>query len=303
MNDLSSLFGHGLGVALTTPFTADDAIDVDALAQLVDHVVTGGVDFVVALGSTGEASLLDDGEQRVVLDVVGARTAGRVRFVVGVGAPSTRAAIDRARVAAATGADALLVAAPPYVKPSPDGVVAHFRAIVDALPDLPVIAYNVPSRNGVAISPETVRRLWELPGVVGIKESSGDLVQIGRIAAEMPDDRVLLAGDDALVLPTIAVGGHGAVSVAANAVPAAMRELVHAASIGDLANARFLHRRLVPLFDALCREANPVPIKAALQVLGLGRAAPRLPLLPASPETTTALQGALRTLQEVVHHA
>lgn len=301
MNDTIERFGNAFGVALATPFQPEGALDEDGLARLTQHVVAGGADFVVALGSTGEAAMLDDAERRRVVEIVD-QHRGDALLVVGTGQSGTAATIATTRDAQQMGADAALIAVPPYTKPTQAGIVAHFRAIADALPDVPVIAYNVPSRTGVNLTAETMAELWKLPSVVALKESSGDLVQIQRIAAQLPTGKLLLAGDDALMLPTIAVGGHGVVSVAGNVVPEAMRDLVATCRAGDLDRARAQSADLLPLFDALCLEPNPIPVKAALALTGMACSAPRLPLLPASDETRTALKTALqrtRTLTNV----
>ncbi len=294
-------FGDGLGVALVTPFRADGALDEPALLRLVDHVVSGGADFLVGLGSTGEAGLLEAAERARVIELLVAHRRG-LPLVVGIAGSSTAEAVRRAREALAAGVDGLLVAAPAYVKPTRDGVVAHFEAVAAAVPSLPLIAYNVPSRNAVHLDAEVVQRLWRLPQVVALKESSGDLMHISRVAAALPEGRCLLAGDDALTLPIVAIGGCGVVSVAGNVLPGAMRELLLAARAGDLETARFLNNRLQPWFDALSAEPNPVPVKAALESSGLPCGAPRLPLLPAAEATRRRLGATLPVHHEVLTH-
>jgi 4-hydroxy-tetrahydrodipicolinate synthase len=291
---------RGLGVALATPFAPDGGLDLPGLVRLVRHVAGGRADFVIALGSTGEAAMLTDAERDEVVAAVRDH-AGRVPMLVGTGAPSTAQAIAWTRRAAQLGAAGALVVVPPYTKPTQAGIVAHFAAIARAVPALPLVAYNVPPRTGVNLLPATVRELWAIPSVVALKESSGDLQQIARIAAELPPGRTLLAGDDALTLATLAVGGHGVVSVAGNVVPASMRDLVSAALAGDLAAARAANARLQPLFDALGNEPNPIPIKAALAVAGIADHAVRLPLLPATAATRERLRAALAATHEAIH--
>lgn len=291
---------HGLGVALATPFTSDHSIDTQALVRLVQHVVGGGADFLVALGSTGEAALLDEAERDHVVATILAHR-GHVPTFVGTGAPSTRQAVGWTRRAKALGAAGALVVVPPYTKPTQAGIVAHFAAIAHAVPGFPLIAYNVPSRVGQNLLPATVRELWALPEVVALKESSGDLQQIARVAADLPKGRTLLAGDDGLLLPTLAVGGHGIVSVAGNVVPAAMRSLLAASLAGDLPTARRLNAQLLPLFEALAAEPNPIPIKAALALAGIADDAVRLPLLPAGAATRERLRSTLAAVAEAVH--
>lgn len=288
-----NLFGNGLGVALATPFTPAGAIDTPALVRLVRHVVAGGTDFVVALGSTGEAAMLTEDERDHVVRTV-REHVGAARCLVGTGATATAQTVAWTRRAADLGADGALVVVPPYAKPTQTGLVAHFTAVARAAPNLPIVAYNVPSRAGANLLPATLAGLWPLPNLVAVKESSGDLQQIGRIAAELPPGKVLLAGDDALALPSIAVGAQGLVSVAGNVVPKAVKALVAAALQGNLPAARRLHARLLPLFDALFAESNPIPVKAALDLLSLAGPWPRLPLLPAVAATRDRLAAALR---------
>ncbi|MFY9343653.1 MAG: 4-hydroxy-tetrahydrodipicolinate synthase [Planctomycetota bacterium] len=291
---------EGLGVALATPFTPAGRLDLPAFARLVQHVVGGGADFVVALGSTGEAAMLEERERDEVIATATAHR-GNARLVVGTGAMSTAQSTTWTARAAELGADCALVVVPPYVKPTPAGIVAHFTAIARATPKLPLIAYNVPSRTGCNLRPDTVRELWSLPSIVALKESSGDLQQISQVAAELPPGKVLLAGDDALLVSTVEAGAEGIVSVAGNVVPAAMAALLAAARAGDFARAGALHARLLPLFDALSTEPNPIPIKAALAVAGIAGPMLRLPLLPAAATTTERLRAALTAIAEVAH--
>jgi 4-hydroxy-tetrahydrodipicolinate synthase len=283
---------RGLLVALATPFRRDGGLDLDALARLVAHVRGGGTDGLVALGSTGEATALADGERDEVIAACVA-AAEKTPVVVGCTAPATAQAAAFAARAQRLGAAGALIAVPPYCKPTQAGIVAHFAAIAAAAPGLPLIAYNVPSRTGTNLLPATLAELWRLPTVVALKESSGNLQQIAQIAAELPAGKHLLAGDDPLALPTLALGAHGLVSVTGNVVPALCRELVARARAGELVHARELHVRLLPLSEALMAEPNPSPLKAALQSLGIGTDHVRLPLLPASAATRERLRTAL----------
>lgn len=294
----------GLGVALATPFTpgtmtpeggAKPALDLPAYRRLVRHVLDGGVDFLVVLGSTGEAATVSDVERERLVTLTRA-LAPRTPVVVGVGHNSTERTCELARAAVDAGADGLLVVTPFYNKPQPAGIEAHFREVCATTPGTPVIAYNVPGRTGVNLDPATLQRLWTIPEVVAIKESSGDLAQIARICAQVPAGRHVLAGDDDLALGSIAVGAVGLVSVCANVAPQRTARLVHAAMEGDLTTARALARELLPLMDALFAESNPVPLKAALASLGLGSAMVRAPLAPASPQTWSAVQHELGRL-------
>ncbi|HEX6813786.1 MAG TPA: 4-hydroxy-tetrahydrodipicolinate synthase [Planctomycetota bacterium] len=300
-------FGEGLGVALATPFMSDSGsgdggIDTSALVRLVRHCTAGGADFVVALGSTGEAAMLTESERDHVV-ATAREHAGRAAVFVGTGASSTAQTIAWTRRARELGAHGALVVVPPYTRPTQAGLLAHFEAVAAAVPDLPLVVYNVPARTATNLLPATMQRLWSLPTVIALKESSGDLQQIGRIGAELPPGKTLLAGDDALLLPTIAVGGTGVISVAGNAVPGAMRELLAAARSGSPERARSLQARLLPLFEALSAEPNPIPVKQALALLGIAGPTMRLPLLEATAATRERLQGALSKLPAEVSHA
>jgi len=290
---------RGLGVALATPFSATGRIDTEALLRLVRHVTGGGADFLVVLGSTGEAATLDESERDLVITTV-RENAGATPVVVGAGSSSTAQAATWAKRARSLGAHGTLVVVPPYVKPSQAGLVAHFHAVAAAAPDLPLVLYNVPSRSGTNMLPATVQQLWSVPNIVAIKESSGDLQQIARIAADLPPGRTLLAGDDALALPSIAIGADGLISVAGNVVPAAMRDLVAAARAGAVLKARRLHATLLPLFEALFVEPNPIPVKAALAWLRLAGPMLRLPLQAASLVTHERVANALRAANAAI---
>jgi 4-hydroxy-tetrahydrodipicolinate synthase len=301
----------GLGVALATPFVAGtDAVgagrkpevDHGAFARLVAHVLADGrgVDHLVVLGSTGEAATVTDLERHaLVRQAVELAAAGgrRVPVVVGVGHNDTERACELAAQAAAAGADGLLVVTPYYNKPQVSGLVAHFRAVAAAAPGLPIVAYNVPGRTGLNLTPAAMSALWQIDQVVALKESSGDIRQITRLCREAPAGRAVLAGDDDVALAAIAVGAQGLVSVVANVAPVETARLVHAAMAGDLAAARETSALLAPLVEAMFVETNPAPVKAALACLGLATAHVRLPLSPAEPATWTAVQRALAGLQ------
>jgi 4-hydroxy-tetrahydrodipicolinate synthase len=303
----------GLGVALATPFdtgmtTAEAGavkpsrrrrpqVDLAAYRRLVHHVIDGGADYVVVLGSTGEAATVTDEERAALTRVaVDAAAPTTTPVVVGVGHHDTERTCDLAEAAVAAGADGLLVVTPYYNRPQPAGLVAHYAAVAQACPGTPIVAYNVPGRTGCTITPETMQRLWTIEEVVAVKESSGDLRQISRLCVEAPAGRHVIAGDDDLALPALAVGAQGLISVCGNVAPAATAELVHSALVGDLAGARALAHRLAPLMQAMFVETNPVPVKAALACLGIGTGMVRAPLAPAEPETWTRVQSALAAL-------
>lgn len=284
----------GCGTALVTPFTADGAVDETALRALVEWQVREGVHFVVPCGSTGEAATLTPAEHERVVAITVEQVAGRIPVVAGAGANDTARAIALTRTAQRLGATHALHVSPMYNKPPQRGIEAHFRAISDAV-DLPVIVYNVPGRTGSNIEARTALRLAELPHVVGIKEASGNVGQIGDILRDRPPHFMVLSGDDGLTLPVMALGGDGVISVTSNATPRAMAQLVEACASGDYAVARGLHRRLLPWMHAAFVESNPIPVKAALAMMGRMTAHVRLPLVPLASTNEGAVREALRT--------
>lgn len=278
----------GSAVALVTPFGAD-GVDEAVLRALVDFHLREGTDALVVNGSTAEAAAMSGAEQRRAAEVVVEHVAGRLPVVVGVGGSDTAAVVGLARAAAATGADALLLSPPPYNKPPQRGMLAHFRAVLDAV-DLPLIVYNVPGRTASNLEPETVEALAADPRVVGVKEASGDLAQVAEVARRTRGRTALYSGDDALVLPVLSLGGRGVVSVLANVAPAAVARMVHAFLDGALEEALEIQLRYLPLIHALFRESNPIPVKAAVRALGFEVGEPRLPLVPISPAADAELR-------------
>ncbi len=281
----------GLAVALATPFTPTDTVDLPAFRRLVRHCVQGGVDTLVVLGSTGEAATLVESERDFLIAATLEEAQGR-NVVVGTGSNATRQAAAWTARAQALGAQGALVVTPFYNKPTVDGLVAHYGAIAEAAPDLPLIAYNVPGRTGLNLTPAALLRLWENPAVVAVKESSGNLAQIGEIARTLPAGKTLLSGDDGLAVASLAVGATGLVSVLGNALPRATKRLVEAARAGR-PEAAALNAQLLPIMDALFLESNPIPLKALLQELGICGDAMRLPLVPAAATTRAKLREAL----------
>lgn len=282
---------HGLAVALATPLTPDDVVDLPAFRRLARHCVQGGVDTLVVLGSTGEAATLLEAERDALIAATLEEASGRT-VLVGTGSNATRQAAAWTARAQALGAQGALVVTPYYNKPTPDGLVAHYTAISQAAPDFPLVAYNVPGRTGLNLTPAVLARLWENPAVAAVKESSGNLAQIGEIARTLPAGKTLLAGDDGLALASLAVGATGLVSVLGNALPRATKRLVELGRAGR-PEAAALNAQLLPLMDALFLESNPIPLKALLQELGLCGDAVRLPLVPASAATRQSLRAAL----------
>ena len=278
----------GLSVALATPFTPSMDVDLPAFRRLVRHVAAGGAQHLVVLGSTGEAATLLEAE-RDALVAASLEEAGSASVVVGTGSNATRQAAAWTRRAQELGAHGALVVTPYYNKPTPDGLVAHFQEVTQAAPGLPVIIYNVPGRTGLNLAPATLARLWQNPQLVAVKESSGNLAQIGEIARTLPTGKTLLSGDDNLALASIAVGASGLVSVIGNVLPAETRRLVDLALAGRRGEAMALHHALLPLMDALFLESNPIPTKAALALKGICGDTLRLPLVAANPATRARL--------------
>ena len=283
---------EGVFTALVTPFR-DGAVDEAALRGLVERQVAAGVDGIVPCGSTGEAATLSHVEHRRVVEICVETVCSRVQVLAGTGSNSTRESIELTRHARDAGADGALLISPYYNKPTQEGVVAHYAAVARAS-GLPLVVYNIPGRTASNILPATMTRLAEIEHVVGVKESSGDIAQISRVVAACPQSFSVLSGDDALTLPVIAVGGRGVISTTSNVAPREMIELVRAAGSGELEKARRLHLRLLPLFDALFCETNPIPVKAALALLGLVDDEIRLPLTPLGAASRERLQAVLK---------
>jgi len=286
----------GCGTALVTPFRGDGGVDEPALHRLVNWQIECGVDFLVPCGSTGEASTLTDAEMLRVVETVVGTAAGRVPVFAGCTHNATREAVGRAKklekVAGLTG---LLTANPYYNRPGQEGQYLHFRAIAEAV-EMPVLLYNIPSRTGANLEPATVLRLAEVPNIVGIKESSGQLAQVTDILTQVSKSFKVFCGDDGLTLPVLALGGAGLISVASNAIPAQMTELVRAALAGDWAAARRTNRQFYQLMQAHFWEPSPAPVKAVLALMGHGEDRLRLPMVPVSAATRRKLELLLQQL-------
>ncbi len=282
----------GCGTALVTPFDAAGAIDEMALRGFVEWQIAEGIDFLVPCGSTGEAVTMTPEEHRRVVAITVAQVAGRVPVVAGAGSNDTRRAIAQSHEMRAAGATHLLHVVPMYNKPPQRGLVAHFRAIADAV-DLPIILYNVPGRTALNMEAATTLELADVPGIVGIKEASGDLAQITEIIRARPDHFSVLSGDDPLALAVIAAGGDGLISVTSNATPRRMTRLVAEARAGRLESARAEHLALTPWMRAAFIESNPLPAKAALHLLGKMGPTHRLPLVPLAERHLATVRASL----------
>jgi len=288
----NSMF-RGSFVAIVTPFQENGEIDFEAYGRLVDWHIEQGTDGIVPCGCTGEAATLSHEEQEACIRFVTERVAGRVKVIGGTGSNNTREAIALTRVAKEAGCDGALLITPYYNKPTAEGQIAHYRAVAEAV-DIPIMLYNVPSRTGTDITPETTAALSKIPNIVSTKEAAGSLDQVSQIHALC--DINILSGDDSLTLPMIAVGAEGVVSVAANVVPAEVAALCKAANEGDYVRAREIHYQLLPLFKALFLETNPLPVKATLARMGRIQNFLRLPLTPLRAQTYEKLDPVLKQL-------
>ncbi len=285
----------GCGTALVTPFTASGALDEAAVARLARRQVESGVHFLVPCGTTGESPTLSAAERRRVVELVVAEARGRVPVLAGAGGYDTREVAEAAREMQEAGADGLLSVTPYYNKPTPEGLFRHYQAVAQATP-LPIIVYNVPGRTGCNVDPATLARLATIPTVIGVKEASGNMTQMCEVVKAVPPEFVVLSGDDVLTLPLMAIGGRGIISVASNEVPAEMAQMVEAAEANDFASARTIHSRLLPLLLANFAESNPIPVKAAMALMGLLEEDYRLPMVPPKTETREKLTRVLAAL-------
>lgn len=279
---------RGCGTAIVTPFRQNESLDEAALRRLVEFQIVNGVDFIVACGTTGESVTMSEEEQARVVEITIETAAGRVPVVAGAGGYNTREVIEKIHRYGKLGADAILSVTPYYNKPTQEGLYQHYRAIAEAS-ELPIILYNVPGRTGCNLEPATVARLAQFETIIGIKEASGNISQIGEIVSLLDDSFRIFAGDDSVVLPVAALGGVGVISVASNLLPREVSDLAHACIEGHFEEARQLNRRLTPVFKVMFIESNPVPVKAAMAINGLIEEVYRLPMVPLSPAGRTRL--------------
>jgi 4-hydroxy-tetrahydrodipicolinate synthase len=291
---ITSLFS-GCGTALVTPFQVDLSLDELAMRRLVRRQVDAGIDFLVPCGTTGENPTLGHEEELRVVEITMKEAAGRVPVLAGCGGNNTAEVIEVARELEAMRVSGILSVAPYYNRPTQEGLYQHFETIAEAV-SLPIVLYNVPARTGVNIEPATVRRLANVENIVGIKEASGRIVQIGAVCAQTPENFAVLSGDDSVTLPAIALGARGVISVASNEIPAQMAQLTRLCLGGQFDEARVLHRKLLPLMDVNFAETNPIPVKAAMAAMGLIEPVWRLPLCPPRPETMERIRGILESM-------
>jgi 4-hydroxy-tetrahydrodipicolinate synthase len=289
----------GCGTALVTPFRRDGALDEDGVRRLARRQIDAGIHFLVPCGTTGESPTLSEEERVRVVQLVVEESAGRVPVLAGAGGYDTREVIHTGRRMRDAGANGLLSVTPYYNKPTPEGLFQHYSAIASEVA-LPVIVYNVPGRTGCNVDVATLVRLSTVPGIVGVKEASGNVTQMCEICRAVPPSFIVLSGDDALTLPLMAVGGRGIVSVASNEVPAEMSQMVEFAERGDFTAARKIHDMLFPLLMVNFAESNPIPVKSAMAQMGLLEENYRLPMVAPRDGTRAKIKDVLQSLHGVL---
>jgi 4-hydroxy-tetrahydrodipicolinate synthase len=286
----------GVGTALITPFSKSGALDEAGIKRLARRQIAAGIHFLVPCGTTGETPTLSAAERRRVVELVVEESAGAVPVVAGAGGYDTSEVVHAAREMQQAGATALLSVTPYYNKPTPEGLFRHFSAVAEATP-LPIVLYNVPGRTGCNIDAPTCARLATIPNVVGVKEASGNIQQMVEICRAVPENFLVLSGDDALTLPLMAVGGRGIISVASNEIPGEMVQMVEAAERGDYVAARRVHRRILPLMLGNFVESNPGPVKFAMAAMGLCEEVFRLPMVSPRPASQEKIVAILKELE------
>lgn len=288
----------GTGVALVTPFKNDFSIDLDALENIVNHVINGGVEYIVVLGTTAETSTLSKSEKEIVKQTIIKTNAGRVPLMLGAGSNNTAEVVNDLQTSDLTHFDALLSVSPSYNKPTQEGIYQHYKAISEAT-DKPIVLYNVPGRTASNILPQTVFRLAnDFQNIIGIKEAAGDMVQALRLLKDKPKDFMVISGDDMLTLPITLAGGSGVISVIGQGFPREFSGMVRSALRGNIDEASHIHYQLMNVIDYIFEEGNPAGIKAVLQQFGLCKEIVRLPLVPASGPLKQKIAQFISVLQE-----
>ena len=285
----------GCGTALVTPFTQDGALDENTLRSLVRRQIEAGINFLVPCGTTGENPTLTREEHLRVVEITLEEAKGVVPVLAGAGGYNTHEVIELAREVEALGADGILSVTPYYNKPTQEGLYQHYKAVASAI-SLPVIVYSVQGRTGVNVEPLTLKRLAEIDNIVGVKEASGNVAQIAAVVHYVPERFDVLSGDDAVAMPVIALGGRGLISVSSNEIPAEMTQLVRSSLNGDFAAARAIQRRYFPLLEVNFVESNPIPVKAAMALMGLLEPVWRLPLVAPLPGSQKKIEKVLDEL-------
>jgi 4-hydroxy-tetrahydrodipicolinate synthase len=285
----------GCGTALVTPFQRDQSLDELTLRKLVRRQIDAGINFLVPCGTTGENPTLTRAEHLRIVEITLEEAKGRVPVLGGAGGYNTQEVIELAREVEHAGADGILSVTPYYNKPTQEGLYLHFKAIADAV-HIPMVVYSVQGRTGVNIEPATLARLARIPNIVGVKEASGNIAQMASVIQQVPDTFAVVSGDDAVTLPLAALGGRGIISVASNEIPAEMTELTALCLKGDFAGARAVQRKYLPLMEINFIESNPIPVKAALGLMGLLDPVYRLPMCPPKPDNLSKVEKVLESL-------
>jgi 4-hydroxy-tetrahydrodipicolinate synthase len=288
----------GCGTALVTPFQPDFSLDEATLRKLVQRQLNAGVDFLVPCGTTGENPTLTRREHLRVVEITLEESAGNIPVLAGAGGYNTHEVAELARELESLGANGLLSVTPYYNKPTQEGLYQHYREIARST-RLPIVLYNVPGRCGTNLEPSTVKRLAEIENIIGIKEASGNISQMSALANAVPNEFTILSGDDAITLPLFALGGRGVISVAANEIPAEMAQLCRHGFRGEFDRARAIHRKYLPLMEINFVESNPIPVKAALALMGLLEPVWRLPMVPPRVENRMRIHTVLDSLELV----
>jgi 4-hydroxy-tetrahydrodipicolinate synthase len=283
----------GCGTALVTPFRKDLSLDEATLRRLVRRQIAAGINFLVPCGTTGENPTLTRREHLRVVEITLEEAHGKIPVVGGAGGYHTAEVIELAKEVAHLGADAILSVSPYYNKPSQEGLYQHFRAIATAV-KVPMIIYNLQGRTAINIETSTLKRLAEIDNIVGVKEASGNINQMAQVLHQLPESFSVLSGDDLFTIPLIAMGGRGVIAVTSNEIPAEMTQLTQAALAGDFARARAIQHRWMPLLDVNFVETNPIPVKAAMAMMGLLEPVWRLPMTPPSPQNAAKIEAVLK---------
>jgi 4-hydroxy-tetrahydrodipicolinate synthase len=291
----------GCGTALVTPFRRDGSLDEPTLRDLIRRQIDAGINFLVPCGTTGESPTLTREEHLRVVQVAVEEAAGKTPVLGGAGGYNTHEVIELAREVEKLGADGILSVTPYYNKPTQEGLYQHYKAIANAVP-LPIVVYSVQGRTGCNVEPGTLARLAEIDNIVGVKEASGNISQMANVIQETPDDFIVLSGDDAVTIPLIALGGRGIVSVASNEIPSEMTQIAQAALRNDFETARKLQRRYLPLLNVNFVESNPMPVKAAMALMGLLEPVFRLPMVPPTPASMAKIAKVLESLGMLKGH-
>jgi 4-hydroxy-tetrahydrodipicolinate synthase len=284
----------GCGTALVTPFRRDQSLDEETLRKLVRRQIDGGINFLVPCGTTGESPTITLAEHLRVVEIVLEEARGKVPVLGGAGGYYTQEVVELAVELERLGVDGILSVTPYYNKPTQEGLYQHYQAIASAI-HIPIVVYSVQGRTGVNVEPSTLARLARIENIVGVKEASGNIAQMAAILNEVPSDFTVLSGDDAITIPLMALGGRGIISVASNEIPREMTQLAQACLRGDFESARAIQKRFFALMSVNFVESNPIPVKAALGLMGLLEPVYRLPMVPPSPANLARIEKVLES--------